>query len=154
MATITGSLRTWFGGSLTDRSPFIRFIPSGVGIQGNGIYSAATRDHKVFEEGGQFSIELDATVGKRPECWLEFEIHYFSTTGQQVRKDYPDVRLYIPDGNGTYTFDEVTHGVSNPFLAWVQLDAPMTGPGVKYWLETNPDNIEDPRNTGFLYEWS
>jgi hypothetical protein len=152
MATINGSLRTWFGGSLTDRQPFIRFIPSGVGFVGAGIYSEATRDVTVFAENGDFTVELESTINRRPECWFTMEIHYFSTTGYPVRVDFPEVRIRVP-GSGTYEFGEVANGISNPFMVWVSLEEPETGPGVKYWLQTNPDNVEDGRNTGLLREW-
>jgi hypothetical protein len=154
MAIINGSLRTWFGGTLdADRHPLIRFIPSGVGFKGRGIYSAATHDVVSFEDGGRFTVELESTIDKRPEAWYTIQIHYFGRSGTPARVDFPDIRIRIP-GNGTYEFGDVAQGISNPFMVWVSLDAPELGPGVKYWLKTNPDDVEDARNTGLLHEWS
>lgn len=153
MATINGSLRDWFGGSLTGREPRLRFIPSGVGFNGPGIYSRASKDVTVFDEGGQFTVELETTVNKRPDAWFTVEIHYTSDTGEPIRIDFPEVRIRVP-GNGTFDIGDVANGISNPYMVWVSLDPPELGAGTFRWLKTNPDNIEDSRNTGLLHEWS
>jgi hypothetical protein len=151
-ATINGSLRTWYGSDLNGRDPFIRFIPSGVGIGTTGVYAGEIKDVTEFSDGGRFTVPLESTIDKRPERWYTFELHYFSASGQPVRVDYPELRLYVP-GNGTYEFGDIATGMSNPFMVWVSLESPPPGPGVRFWLETNPNDVEDPRNTGLLYEW-
>ena len=41
-------------------------------------------------------------------------------------------------------------------MVYVSLTPPKAGslPRGTWWLESNPDNIDDPANTGILYEWS
>jgi lysophospholipase L1-like esterase len=152
-ATINGSLRTWFGSSLNGLDPFVRFIPSGLGIGEAGVYAAAIKDATVFGPSGQFTIQLEGVANKRPECWYTFEVHYNGPDGHPAKVDFPELRLYPPD-NGTYDFGDIATGASNPFMVWVSLAPPEEGPGVRFWLQASSSAVTDPRNTGFLYEWS
>ncbi|WIB16281.1 hypothetical protein DEJ34_03870 [Curtobacterium sp. MCPF17_050] len=40
-----------------------------------------------------------------------------------------------------------------PNQTWVGPTPPLNPTAGKQWLQTNPDDPDDPRNTGILYEW-
>jgi hypothetical protein len=152
MALVTGSLKDFSLAPMSDRTPQITFSPSAPAAK-DGLL-LATPPVSVYPTGsGSFSVDLQPTDELMAVTWYTVRISWLESGGGYVAFDFPDWKLFVPQEGGA--IGDLIDAPINPALVYTSL-TPPTGkmPLGIWWLESNPDNINDPANTGILHEWS
>lgn len=152
MPTVTGTLRDFKLDTLNSLSPRIVFTASEPAVTSNAILS--TRPIVVIPNAaGGFTVELQSTDSVRPLIHYNVRVEWLESDGGYVGVDLLGWPLFVPAEGGS--IGDLVSTSSIPAQVWVGLTPPPppVTPGT-WWLETNPDDPSDPRNTGRLYEWS
>lgn len=151
MATVTGTLKDFGLAALAPYSPTLNFIPSGPARNDTTIFGTRTISVTPAADGS-FSVDLVATDGLQTVVWYTLTISWLNSTAGYTETDFPDWKLYVPAVGGT--IGGLITAPTNPALVYTSLTAPVSPTPGTWWLESNPDNINDTANTGNLYEWS
>jgi hypothetical protein len=151
MALVTGSLKDFALAPMSDRTPQITFSPSAPAAK-DGLL-LATRPVSVYPTGsGSFSVDLQPTDELMPVTWYTVRISWLESEGGYVAVDFVDWKLFVPQEGGA--IGDLIDAPVNPALVYISLTPPTNALPGTWWLESNPNNINDPANTGILYEWS
>ena len=152
MPTVTGTLRDFKLDTLNSLSPRIIFTASEPAVTSNAILS--TRPIVVIPNAaGGFTVELQSTDSVQPLVFYRIRVEWLEDTGGYVGVDFVDWPLYVPSDGGS--IGDLLSTPSNPASVWIDLEPPPepVAPGT-WWLRSSATNPDDPRNTGYLYEWS
>jgi hypothetical protein len=152
MAVITGTLLDFSLDALAPYSPRLFFCPSGPSTAGPRLL--ATRPFGVhIDPDGSFSVDVQPTDTIIPAAYYTVRVEWLDSDGGFVGVDFPDWRIYVPSEGGA--IGDLLRAPSNPASVWVDLEPPPApvAPGT-WWLRSSATNPDDPRNTGYLYEWS
>lgn len=124
MAIVTGSLRTFFRKDLTGRAPFLRFIPSQVGIKQGFVFAEAHQDVTPEISSGFFSVDMEETPPLGPDAHYTMQLWYLqdpNTPPGQTQNwacvDFPDVKIYVPAGGGD--IGDLSNAPLRPGEVWV-----------------------------------
>lgn len=152
MAVVTGTLTDFGLQSLAGLSPRIIFTASDPTTLGGRLFS--TKPIVVIpSSSGAFSVDLQPTEFIMPEVFYRIRVEWLDSDGGYVGVDFFDWPLYVPEAGGAIGDLALTD--ANPQLAWVGVDEPPRLPvRTSWWLQVNPDDPDDPRATGILWEWS
>ncbi|PZE66886.1 hypothetical protein [Curtobacterium sp. MCBD17_021] len=154
MAAITGALRDFGLNNLTPLSPRLVFTASAPAVTRSGIFS--TRPVVAIPNGsGNFTVELQETASIRPAIFYRIRIEWMEDgegTAGYVGVDLLHWPLFVPPEGGA--IGDLIQAPANSSAVWVGLLPPTDPTPGTWWLEMNPDDAADPRNTGQLYEWS
>jgi hypothetical protein len=153
MANVTGTLTDFGLNSLSAFSPRILFIPSGPAVSGASLFSDKPLI-VVPAADGSFYINLQPTDALMPNVYYTVRIEWLDSSNSYVGVDAITWPLYVPSGGGS--IGDLIRVPMNPALVWVDLAPPTEGtetPG-SWWLQLNPDDPNDPANTGDLYQWA
>ena len=150
--TINGTLKD-FGGNLPVSSEII-FFPSSEAMSPEYLLSAKPISVIPSSITGVFSVDLFPTDTTQPATWYTIRIRSLDVTLPPVHMDFPDWKIYVPSGASPIFFSSILALPSNPAMTWVSLASPPNPSPGTWWLETNPENFDDPANTGNLYEWT
>lgn len=152
MPLITGTLTDIGGGHLAGKQPRIIFELDGPVASGTNL--VATEPVSVVPAfDGKWSVNLLQTTSMNSSAHYRLSIEWLDSANNYVRIDYPDWRIQVPAGGGSIG-DLVVGGVTNPKVVYVSLTPPKNPVPFMLWLEVDPGNSTNPRNTGNLYEWS
>jgi len=150
--TVTGTLKD-FGGGLPTSSEIV-FIPSSESMSPEYLLSGKAVIVAPSPSTGAFTVSLFPTDVTMPATWYTIRIRSLDTAFPPTHIDFPDWKLFVPSGASSVTLASILELPSNPGLTWVSLAAPPSPTPGTWWLETNPENFDDPANTGNLYEWT
>jgi len=153
MALVTGTLKDFGLAPLSTYQPLISFTPSSAALQG-GLLLATRPVAVVPSASGAFSADLQPTDGLMPATWYSIRIQWLDSDGGYAAVDFVEWKLFVPQEGGQ--IGDLVAAPVNPALVYTSLTPPEVGgiPSGTWWLESNPNNINDPANTGILYEWS
>lgn len=153
MALVTGTLSDFGLEPMTSLEPEIIFRPSDVGVVSGRLLATKPIRVRPFTSG-YFQVELTSTDYVEPASWYTVEIRWLDFEGGYAAVDFVDWKLFVPQEGGA--IGDLLESPVNPAMVYVSLTPPTAGslPRGTWWLESNPDNIDDPANTGILYEWS
>jgi len=151
MAIVTGTLTDFGLQALTSLSPRIIFTASEPATLSGRLF--ATVPIVVTPSAtGTFSVDLQPTDFVTPGVFYRVRVEWLDAAGGYVGVDLLDWPLYVPAGGGA--IGDLVQVDANPALAWVGVDPPPQLPvRTVWWLQVNPDDPDDPRATGILYEW-
>ncbi|MDT0211249.1 hypothetical protein [Curtobacterium sp. BRD11] len=150
MATVTGTLRDFNTQSLGTTARMV-FTPSSPGFSPTAILAA--RPVVVQPSStGSFSVELEPTVTVSPETWYTLRVDWLDSEGGYVATSFFDGRLFVPETGGKLT--DLIDVSRPPTIMFASLTPPLNPTPGLAWLETDPDNPDNPLNTGNIYEWS
>ncbi|WIB25435.1 hypothetical protein [Curtobacterium sp. MCSS17_015] len=138
--------------SLAALSPRLMFCPSGSAVSPTAVL--ASRPVVVTPAtNGTFTVELQPTDQLRPEgTYYTLRVEWLDATGGFVAVDLLDWPIFVPSGGGSLA--DLVDAPAGPALMWTSLEEPpFPKPGMR-WLQSNPNDLADPANTGNLYEWS
>ncbi|WIB16282.1 hypothetical protein DEJ34_03875 [Curtobacterium sp. MCPF17_050] len=151
MPAVTGTLRDFNIQSLAAFSPRIIFTPSGVAVSETRLYS--TKPVVVVPNlGGDFEVFLQATEDVDPAVWYTIRIEWLDSDKGYVGVDLVEWKLFVPSDGGS--IGDLLRVPASAVRVWVGLEPPAYPSPGTLWLLMNPDDVDDPRNTGYLYEWS
>lgn len=158
MALVTGSLKDILGYNFTGRQGEIRFFPPEPGIRVTGVPGQIVPTAAVsatFGADGEFTADLANTSTFLTDMYYMMQIRWLDSGEGAPLSDFPDWQVRVT-GAGNLS-DMITFGTPagggkpNKSIWWVGLTAP---PSHGYmWLHTNPDDPQDPANTGDVREW-
>lgn len=155
MATVTGNLKDIGGSDMADRNAAVYFTLNAGNITASGGGIRPDIQKKVTPgSDGTFSANLEPTVSMLAEAWYEVRVEWLDHVGNLI--SYLQFQIKVPSGGGTLSelADLASTGGgsgANPLIWWVGLAAPQSR---RYlWLHTNPNNPEDPANTGDVRQW-
>lgn len=150
MPTVTGTLRDFNIQSLAAYSPRLIFTPSSTAVSTSRLYS--TKPIIVTPNlGGDFEVFLVASDSVFPMVSYSIRVEWLDAENGYVGADVIDWELLVPEAGGA--IGDIMQVPANPILAWVDVVEPpfKPVPGV-WWLQVNPDDPDDPRATGILWE--
>ncbi|AIY01220.1 hypothetical protein ART_1621 [Arthrobacter sp. PAMC 25486] len=112
-----------------------------------------------IEPNGDFSADLADTSTFLNDMWYTIRIRWQDVGAGAALADFPDWQVRVT-GPGSIV-DMISFGpayggggggsIPNRKVWWVGLSAPPNRSFL--WLHTNPDNTDDPANTGDVREW-
>jgi hypothetical protein len=151
MATVTGILTDFNLQSLDSYSARIIFTASEPATLPGRLLS--TKEIVVIPGAdGSFSVDLRPTDAITPQVFYRVRIEWLDSDGGFVGTDYIGWRLFVPSDGGP--IGDLLSMPSNPSMVWEGPTPPENPTPGTWWLQVNPDDPDDPRNTGQLYEWS
>jgi hypothetical protein len=150
MAVVTGTLYDIGGGHLAGKFPELVFTLNDTAVTAGGVY---VTEPSVITPGGDgsFTANLPATELMRDDNYYKLHIQWLDTAGNSNRIDFPDWKIRVPTGGGT--IGDLRGPGSNLSMVYVSLTPPEHPVPFMLWLEQNPDDPEDPANSGNLYRW-
>lgn len=155
MPSVTGNLSDVGLGHLVGLVPEISFILNEPNTAGSKIF--ATRPEKVTPaSNGDFTVTLADTTVMSRDAWYEMHVRWnepgtVSSTGFSPVDVHVDAKVRVPSSGGV--IGDLLGGVTNLSLIYVSLTPPRLPLPFMLWLEQNPDNLNDSRNTGIIYRW-
>lgn len=153
MAKIFGTLLDFSLDALAPYSPRLVFTPSQPSTTSGTLLSA-----KPFRVGvdpdGHFEVDVQPTDVTSPESFYTVRVEWLDTDGGFIGVDLWDFPIYVPSTGGA--IGDLMRATANPQLAWVGVNPPsgVLPVATVWWLQVNPDDPDDPRATGILYEWN
>lgn len=153
MSIVTGNIVDWQGSPRPGMFPIVVFKPRKPAGQGANVFFTAPIE-EVPAENGSFSVALLDSYSTDPLGLYDVEIQWRNATGIPVGFDqltdeaHP---LVVPVAGGE--LGTLLQYPANPSRAYYSLTPPPNPSPGTWWLEVNPDDPNDPGNTGFLYEW-
>lgn len=151
MAIVTGSLRDFTTTAIPQaRAPRIVFTPSGAGTTTTRLL-ASIPVVVTPDTSGAFSVDLAPTDQVMPAVYYRIRIEWLDASGGFVGVDIPDWSLAVPSSGGS--IGDLLTAPANSGSVWIGLDPPPKPVPGTWWLQTDINNPDDPRNTGILYEW-
>jgi hypothetical protein len=160
MASVTGNVKDALSITMGNRQIKLVFRPNKTFIQAASTTPGTIHPTEEVEvvpaANGDFIANLVATTVMLPDAWYDLRIEWLDGTGPV--KDCPQWRIRVPVAGGT--LDQLIDytgptggggGGTNQKLWWVSLTEPQQKSNL--WLKQNPDNTDDPANTGKVYEW-
>jgi hypothetical protein len=150
MATVTGTLYDIGGGHLAGKYPDLEFTLNSTAATAGGVY--VTEPSIVTPAGdGTFTANLPATDLMRDDNYYTLAIRWQDSAGNMPRIDFPDWQIRVPTGGGN--LGDLKGNGSNLSMVYVSLKEPDDPTPFMLWLEQDPDDINNPANTGNLYRW-
>lgn len=151
MAKITGSLTDFSLQSLASSSPRIIFTASGPAVSAQRLF--ATKPIVVIPTADTyFTVDLAPTEGLAPASWYTMRVEWLDSDGGFVGLDLIDWQLPVPVEGGV--LGDLIRVPATPTTPWIGLTPPPSVTPGLWWLEMNPNDLDDPANTGYLYVWS
>jgi hypothetical protein len=151
MAIVTGTLTDFNLQSLYSASARLVFTASDPGILPGRLLS--TRPIVVIPSAsGAFEVDLRPTDAIMPLVWYQVRIDWLDSDGGYVGTDFVPWPLFVPSEGGA--IGDLLSMPSNPGMVWEGPTPPDNPTPGTWWLQVNPNDPADPRNTGQLYEWS
>ena len=152
MAVVTGNLKDIGGATMANRNGVVKFTLNAGNItaSGGGLRPDNTQTVTPTSDG-TFSTNLEATAGMLLDAWYNVRVEWLDNVGNLIT--YMEFQIKVPSGGGVLSdlIESGGNGNANPLIWWVGLTAP---PSRRYlWLHTNPDNPDDPSNTGDVRQW-
>lgn len=161
MAPVSGNVKDALGITMGNRQILLVFTPNQMMIQASsttpGTIHPPAEIKVTPEPNGDFVADLVATTVMLPDCWYTLRAEWVDGHGPD--RDFPGWRIRVPSAGGT--LDQLIDyvgtggpgggGGSNQKLWWVSLTAPQQKSNL--WLKQNPNDPDDPANTGKVYEW-
>jgi len=153
MAVVTGTLKDFGLAPLTSYQPQITFTPSSATGKNGELY-AARPITVVPNSAGSFIVDLLPTEDAVTAVWYEVKIQWLDSDGGYAAVDFVNSKLFVPRAGGA--IGALIEFPVNPALVYISLSPPKAGnvPPGTWWMHSNPNDINDPANTGILYEWS
>lgn len=157
MAVVTGNLKDIGGVAMANRNGVVKFTLNAGNItaSGGGLRPDSTQTVTPTSDG-TFSMNLEPTDSMLRDAWYNVRVEWLDSVGNLIT--YMEFQIKVPSGGGVLS-DLIDlegsggggGGGANPLIWWVGLTAP---PSRRYlWLHTNPDNSDDPANTGDVRQW-
>lgn len=152
MAVVTGNLKDIGGATMANRNGVVKFTLNrgNITASGGGLRPDNTQTVTPTSDG-TFSTNLEATSGMLLDAWYNVRVEWLDNVGNLIT--YMEFQIKVPSGGGVLSdlIEPGGNGNANPLIWWVGLTAP---PSRRYlWLHTNPDNPDDPANTGDVRQW-
>jgi len=151
MPNVTGTITDVGGGHLVGKYPEIHFTL-------NKPNSKAGKMHPtqpltvVPASDGTWTAALESTIDMMDDAWYTVSIQWLDDAGNYVKADFPDWKLEVPTAGGVFS-NLFGRPPANTRMVYVSLTAPTDPRPFTLWLKQNPDDPNDPLNTGELYEW-
>lgn len=152
MAVITGTLLDFSLDALAPYSPRLIFTGSQPATAGGKLLS--TRPFMVrVEADGSFSVDVQPNDVTYPATYYTVRVEWLDADDGFIGVDLWDFPIYVPSSGGN--IGDLMQTTANPQLAWVGVNPPsgVLPVATVWWLQVNPDDPDDPRATGILYEW-
>lgn len=151
MPNVTGTLRDFNITTLAAYSPRIIFTASSAATSPTRLYS--TKPIVVTPNlAGDFEVFLQATDTLNPSVWYTIRVEWLDSDGGYVGVDLLEWKLFVTDDGGS--IGDLLAVPANPAQVWIGLEPPPHPTPGLWWLQANPDNPDDPRNTGDILVWS
>lgn len=163
MATVTGSVKDIVGAAMADRVARLVFELSEPSIQAAsttpGVIHPTVKERVAPTSTGTFTVNLIATTALLNDVWYTLTIEWLDASMPSL--DAPDWQIRVPVAGGVLS-DLISIGPRrrgdggarpNLSLVWVSLTAPPRPASRQLWLKQDPDDPNNPANTGKLYEW-
>ena len=157
MPVVTGNLTDIGLGHLTGFNPEIIFTLNAPNVAkaGGKIYPTRSEVAKVSESGA-FSLTLADTTGMRNEAWYTMRVRWgepgASNASGYTALDVLDAQVTVPGWGGSVS-DLFSGSPSGFGYVYVSLTQPRAPRRFSYWLEQDPGDVNNPKNTGKLYGW-
>jgi hypothetical protein len=150
VAVVTGTLYDIAGGHLAGKYPELVFTLNDTAATSGGVY--VTEPSVVTPGGdGSFTTNLPSTDLMRDDNYFTLQIRWLDTAGNSNRIDFPDWKIRVPTGGGNIV--DLRGNGSNLSMVYVSLTPPeYPVPWLKWW-KTDPDDTNNPANTGEIYRW-
>lgn len=137
------------GGHLAAFQPDVIFTLHHPGAKAEGVFTTKPISFTPKPDG-TLSAFLTTTTDFPHDNWYTLAIRWLDPAGNYVQMDYPDWQIRVPPGGG-HVKDLI--GVpTNARVVYVSLTRPTVLVPNMLWLEQDPTNPNNPRNTGKLYE--
>jgi hypothetical protein len=101
---------------------------------------------------GDFTAPLQSTTDMHDDAWYSVAIQWLDAAGEYKKIDFPDWALQVPTSGGSFS-DLFGRPPRNTRMVYVSLTPPDDPRPFMLWLEQDPNDLENPLNTGVLYEW-
>lgn len=162
MPAVTGSLRDIIGSRMHFKDAEILFELNDINVVASGGNAGGIRPTEPVivlpdETDGTFTVDLNPTTLMVNEAWYRMRVRWQGGDAGGTLIDFPDWRIVVPVDGGSLeqliTFGPPYGGggLPNRKIWWVGLTPPQNRSFL--WLHTNPDNQDDPANTGDVREW-
>ncbi|AOY72049.1 hypothetical protein ARZXY2_2519 [Arthrobacter sp. ZXY-2] len=152
MPDVTGTVTEVGGGHLDGAFPEIHFKLNAANRKGGVL--VPTQPFIVSPaSNGVWTANLQQTTNMHDLAWYTLSIRWLDLGGNYVRADFPDWALQVPASGGAFS-DLISKPPTNTQMVWVSLTPPPNKQLFTKWLEQDPDDLNNPLNTGILYEWS
>jgi hypothetical protein len=153
MATLTANIVDWQGSPRPGLFPRLVFEPRRPAGQDANVFITNPLRFTPDNAGAVSAVLIDS-YSTFPSAEYDVFVEWVNGANVPVARDRlttPERPLVVPVGGGK--LGDLLKFPANPSLSYKNLTPPDNpSPGV-WWLETNPDNFDDPANTEFLYEW-
>lgn len=154
MALVRGNVATFGLESISLVGMRLVFSPTGAGTIGAKylLVSKPVQVSVAVDGSGAFVVNLAPTTTVHPLRWYTIRAEWLDSASNFTGVDFIDWKLFVPEEGGD--FADLLQYPANPQLGWTELVPPpaLPSPG-SLWLNDNPNNVADPRNTGDLYQW-
>lgn len=137
------------GGHLAAFQPDIIFTLNQAGAKDEGLF---TTRPLIFtpKEDGSLSAWLTTTTDFPHDAWYTIAVRWLDPAGNYVQMDFPEWKVRVPVGGGA--LKNLIGLPTNARVIYVSLTRPTVLVPNMLWLEQDPNDPENPRNTGKLYE--
>lgn len=152
MPTVTGTLTDINMGHLVGKSPQLVFTLNAP--NGSGAVMYPTEPVRVTPASdGTFSVTLADTTAMNDAAFYMLAVHWINSEGNSpIRADHDGWKIQVPSTGGALS-NLWGKPPTNERMVYVSLTPPANPAPWSYWLEANPDNDNDPLNTGDLNQW-
>lgn len=149
--TVTGNLDEVSGGHLVGKIPEIHFTLNAPNAKAGALIPTEPKTVQP-DSNGAFTVNLETTTDMMDDAYYTVSIQWLDAGGNYVKADFPDWKLQVPTGGGSFT-NLFGGPPKNQRMVYVSLTPPPNPRNLTLWLKANPANENDPLNTWDLTEW-
>ncbi len=154
MAVVSGNIKDILGGNFVGKFPQIIFTLNAPQTKAGG-FVYPTEPVKITPAGdGSWEADLVPTTDMLDDAWYTVQIQWVKSIAPRSfgAFNFPEWELQVPTAGGFFS-DLFGRPPTNTRMVYVSLTAPESPRPFTLWLKDDPNDPDNPLNTGVLSEW-